>query len=193
MKGPLGRSPGQSGSGPWLTQLTLACILAQVPRQVTAATWAPTPQQRMGGGGRKTQKSKLLLPWKVGGETPAPSWGPPQLPCILLWSRTLFCSCSCGALSWSEPTDARTSPSSGWPCSPACILGWSPWHPSDLLTFPLPCPTFCSLSALQPRFFPPHSQVPQSQEIPRELAGFDNCPQTVNYFSWASRGFFKCY
>ena len=85
-------------------------------------------------------------------------------------SRTLFCSCSCGALSWSEPTDARTSPSSGWPCSPACILGWSPRHPSDLLTSPLPCPTFCSLSALQPRFFPPHSQAPQSQEIPRELA-----------------------
>lgn len=35
-----------------------------------------------------------------------------------------------------------------------------PPHPSDLLTFPFPCPTFFSLSALQPRIFPPRFQAP---------------------------------
>lgn len=102
---------------------------------------ALTPQWRARGEGRGGGHRALsyCCPGGLGGDTrpllrtssAVPVCCPSPL-CPL--PPALFCSHFWGAHSWSEPTGARMSPTSGWPCSPACILGWPRGTLSDVLS-----------------------------------------------------------
>ena len=153
----------------------------------------------MGGGGRKTQKSKLLLPWKVGGETPAPSWAPPQLPCFLL------CPAPSSALAPAELSAGVNPQMPGrHPAQAGLALQPASWDgPPGTLVTSLPPPSRVPPSApfqlCSPDSSHPILRLPSPRKYPGNWqrfratrsrpAGFDNCPQSVNYFSWASRVF----